>query len=141
MNWEAMDIVRMEGSLKMSDDLIKRSDAIKAFCIDCRNQDKPCEHEATCKTMRILRNKKKLHSADRPSDPQEWIPCSERLPNYREVVLVSTFWGVRMAERDSIKEDGTDDFWYLFLDDATARPMYVYAWMPLPKPWKGADDE
>ena len=41
-----------------------------------------------------------------------------------------------MAERDSVKEDGTDDFWYLFLDDATAQPMYVYAWMPLPKPYR-----
>ena len=67
---------------------------------------------------------------------QEWIPVEERLPNYREAVLVSTAWGVRMAERDSVKEDGTDDFWYLFLDDATARPMYVYAWMPLPEPYK-----
>lgn len=45
------------------------------------------------------------------------------------------------AERDSVKEDGTDDFWYLFLDDATARPMYVYAWMPLPAPWEGEEDE
>lgn len=72
------------------------------------------------------------------SRPQEWIPCSERLPQYREAVLISTFWGVRVAERDSVKEDGTDDFWYLFLDDATAHPRYVYAWMPLPEPWKGA---
>lgn len=77
--------------------------------------------------------------ANRPQG--EWIPCSERLPQYRDVVLISTFWGVRVAERDGIKEDGTDDFWYLFLDDATAHPRYVYAWMPLPKPWKGADDE
>ena len=69
-----------------------------------------------------------------------WIPCSERLPNYREEVLVSTFWGVRVAERDSVKEDGTDDFWYLFLDDATARPMYVYAWMPLPEPYKAESE-
>ena len=74
-------------------------------------------------------------------DMPTWIPCSERLPQYRDVVLISTFWGVRVAERDGIKEDGTDDFWYLFLDDATARPMYVYAWMPLPEPWKGVDDE
>lgn len=65
-----------------------------------------------------------------------WIPCSERLPRYREVVLISTFWGVRVGERDSVKEDGTDDFWYMFLNDATARPMYVYAWMPLPEPYK-----
>ena len=74
-------------------------------------------------------------------EPQ-WIPCSEqkRLPNYREPVLISTYWGVRMAERDAIKEDGTDDFWYLFLDDATARPRYVYAWMPLPKPYKGGNE-
>ena len=72
---------------------------------------------------------------------QGWIPCNERLPNYREAVLVSTFWGVRMAERDSVKEDGTDDFWYLFLDDATAQPMYVYAWMPLPKPYREDGEE
>ena len=83
-----------------------------------------------------------LFCEDKANRPQgEWIPCSERLPQYRDVVLISTFWGVRVAERDGIKEDGTDDFWYLFLNDATAHPRYVYAWMPLPEPWKGADDE
>lgn len=65
-----------------------------------------------------------------------WIPCSERLPNYRKVVLISTSWGVKVAERDAVKEDGTDDFWYIFLDDATAHPRYVYAWMPLPEPYR-----
>ena len=66
----------------------------------------------------------------------EWIPVSERLPNYGEIVLVSTFWGVRVAEIDTVKEDGTDDFWYFFLEDATTHPRYVYAWMPLPEPYK-----
>lgn len=70
-----------------------------------------------------------------------WIPCSVRLPEYRKVVLISTYWGVRVGERDSVKEDGTDDFWYMFLNDATARPMYVYAWMPLPKPYKEIENE
>ena len=67
---------------------------------------------------------------------QEWIPCSERLPEYRETVLISTYWGVRIADRDSVKEDGTDDFWHMFLEDATAKPMYVYAWQPLPEPYQ-----
>ena len=63
-----------------------------------------------------------------------WIPVSERLPEYRETVLVSTSWGdVEVAARDAIKEDGTDDFWDLFLDDATVMPEQVCAWMPFPK--------
>lgn len=79
---------------------------------------------------------------DAPSiDIPQWIPCSERLPQYRVTVLISTFWGVRVAERDGTKEDGTDDFWYLFLDDATAHPRYVYAWMPLPKPYGEREGE
>ena len=95
--------------------------------------------ETGCGDCAVVEKVRKALSADRPQG--EWIPCSERLPQYRDVVLISTFWGVRVAERDGIKEDGTDDFWYLFLNDATAHPRYVYAWMPLPEPWKGADDE
>lgn len=68
---------------------------------------------------------------------QEWVPCGEKLPQYRKPVLVSTYWGVRIAERDAVQENGTDDFWYLFLDDATAKPRYVYAWMPLPPDYEG----
>ena len=119
----------------MKDDLIKRSDAIKAVSkVDDYGDGIGFEVRSHCLVELEL-----VPSADRPQG--EWIPCSERLPQYRDVVLISTFWGVRVAERDGIKEDGTDDFWYLFLNDATAHPRYVYAWMPLPEPWKGADDE
>ena len=134
-------------------DLISRADAIEAAQAIIGN-------EASSKAWAILEQIRSLPSAEavplcddctrctvkalnRPSAEaiQGWIPCNERLPNYREAVLVSTFWGVRMAERDSVKEDGTDDFWYLFLDDATAQPMYVYAWMPLPTPYKSGDSD
>ena len=116
-------------------EMLKRYQEDLCYGIACK-ECSMCTEDGGCRVEEWIDN---FPSADRPQG--EWIPCSERLPNYREAVLVSTFWGVRMAERDSVKEDGTDDFWYLFLDDATACPMYVYAWMPLPKPWKGEDDD
>jgi hypothetical protein len=79
-----------------------------------------------------------LPSADRP---QQWIPCSERLPSEGEYVLVTENWNgyVRMWRLQSIDNeptwevDGMD--WYnADIDEAVA-------WMPLPKPWEGADDE
>ena len=51
-------------------DLIRREDAIKAFCNDCRGYTEPCEHQAKCRTMKVLRNKKKLPSADRAQDDE-----------------------------------------------------------------------
>ena len=120
-------------------DYISRQDAIGAI---------HCDIEITgTKNARIVAETiasfvdaiKALPSADRPKG--EWIPVSERLPEYRKTVLISTYWGVRVAERDSVKEDSTDDFWYMYLDDATAHPRYVYAWMPLPEPYKGGDTE
>lgn len=65
-----------------------------------------------------------------------WIPVSERLPDYRRTVLVSTKWGVSIAFRDSINEGVTDDFWDCPLDDSTIATRYVTAWQPLPEPYK-----
>lgn len=71
--------------------------------------------------------------------PLEWIPCSERMPEYRKTVLISTFWGVKTGFLDSTEAYG--DFWEIIEDDATAALHSIYAWMPLPEPWKGTDDE
>ena len=86
------------------------------------------------------------HIEDLPSaEWQEWIPCSEREPNEFENVLV-------------LLSDGTMDVLQLtdYLDiwgnvkwcHAVNHGMGyavsnndVVAWMPLPEPWKGADDE
>ena len=62
-----------------------------------------------------------------------WIPCSERLPREysdEERVLATTDVdgvGVIIMPIYDVKS------WYL--------KGYVSAWMPLPEPWKGADDE
>ena len=75
-----------------------------------------------------------LPSADR------WIPCSERLPSEQGQYLV-TFPlcngepSVYVLSFCKGKFYETDDEWGdVEYDDVTA-------WMPLPKPWKGADDE
>lgn len=95
-----------------------------------------------------------LPSADRP---QEWIPCSERLPNEGEVVLVcmrieshkAEWEEQRSIEFGRISSDRYDfngtgwewlnesgaDYWQADWNNS------ILAWQPLPKPWKGADDE
>ena len=64
-----------------------------------------------------------------------WIPCSERLPEDRELVLFST-------KTDRVFEgryfaDNTDRQWYSFRDETFAWNNVVTAWMPLPEPYKG----
>lgn len=85
--------------------------------------------------------------ADRP---QEWIPCSEKLPNKSGEYLVT------IIQNESSFQQGITNVFIRSL--APANILYgkgfgeqmawrqelwedVVAWMPLPKPWKGADDE
>lgn len=67
----------------------------------------------------------------------EWIPCSERLPEESGMHLCTCNDGydnrttfVKYQKRFSRWDlTGTRSYWK------------VIAWMPLPEPWKGADDE
>lgn len=153
----------------MSDDLIKRSDAIEAvenvtWYHQNRNKDmvegaNSDEHQAWYKSQDIYEALEALPYADRP---QEWIPCSERLPEEEGTYLVTfgafaeTINGEKVIFGDidgSVSEIGygcyeRDIFWHPtafgWYDLATATPFdkrAIIAWMPLPKPWKGADDE
>ena len=63
----------------------------------------------------------------------EWIPCSERLPKENTEVLMSLEWGIDIGE---YRNGDWHSEWINHYDDGN-----VLAWMPLPKPWKGADDE
>lgn len=108
----------------MSDDLIRRSDALKVLRLygwtpidglyDTLAHDIP--------------------SADRP---QEWIPCSERLPIEYEVLCCDIYKNCIVGHPFADDSASTG-----FCAESEGEFMYeCIAWMPLPKPWKGADDE
>ena len=96
-------------------DLIKREDAIGA-----------CAYE-TIECYEARKAIRALPSADRP---QEWIPCSERLPKWKE----HTDDMVLVCYADGSVRFNTFMNWQW----VQGEPI---AWMPLPKPWKGADDD
>ena len=65
-------------------------------------------------------------------EPQ-WISCSERLPNERKEVLITLEFGVDIGE---YRDGSWHSEWIYHYDDDN-----VFAWMPLPTPYKGGDDE
>ena len=106
----------------MSDDLIRRSDVYKAV---------DDWLEGRVPNLNI----KDIPSADRP---QEWIPCSERLPDDDDRVLTyDTDGDINIMWFDGRDEDGKD----VWKDDYSIEWCDIVAWQPLPEPWEGADDE
>ena len=75
----------------------------------------------------------------------EWIPCSERLPSDGQYVIIQyydTVWknhvsvvGACYNNLEGFVDTGYGEAWFGDGNDD------VLAWMPLPEPWKGADDE
>ena len=60
---------------------------------------------------------------DKTPTAQQWIPCSERLPEEEGYYLTTTMYQKVYC-----------DYWN---GDNFDRTEMVVAWMPLPEPWKG----
>ena len=115
----------------MSKDTIYREDAIKTVI------SKPAWHGSDGSYYHgddIRDALKGLPSADRP---QEWIPCSDRLPKDEGIFLVT----METYVFDEYSHPVGTSFYSPSFGWANASPNKVLAWMPLPKPWKGANDE
>lgn len=134
----------------MSKETIYREDAIKALRKlghEVVVIDKVCSLGVAQEFIDAIRA---IPSADRP---QEWIPCSKRLPDEGEVVLVcmrieshkAEWEEQRCIEFGRIGSDRYDcygtgwewlnesgcDYWQADWNNS------ILAWMPLPKPYQG----
>ena len=73
----------------------------------------------------------------------QWIPCSERLPenSTRVLVQVDDMYHTTDTNNGILTGWRKGDYWYTFTIRGCETIRYPLAWMPLPEPWKGADDE
>lgn len=130
-------------------DLISRQAAIDAL----KEEEYPCESDYDEGYMAALKKSVWIMEKWLPSaqPEQQWIPCSERLPEESGRYLVTrglnacgALWNrvyiVNYSDLMGLKSEriwwdgnvGKSDF--KRIDD-------VAAWMPMPKPWKGDNDE
>ena len=141
---EAVDMAIEALTQDPSQDLISRQSAIKVVCNSVCEDDVPhypdCDQIKYCDEIQALIS---LPSADRPT---EWIPVSERLPDAEygegDSVLCCTETGLMYI----LYWDGGN--WcvptgeqHIWVNQKTGWHDRVIAWMPLPTPYKGGEDE
>lgn len=69
-----------------------------------------------------------------------WIPCSERLPEDEQFVL-TTYKTTDRIHVCQYHEDGSRNQWYSLNDMCRAHNNVVLAWMPLPEPYKAESED
>ena len=117
-------------------DLINRQDAIDAintwpkFGCDERCRLVPCHEglEPYVHLRDVVTAIINLPSA------QQWIPCSEKLPEKQGFYLTTVNWYGHLSR--SIKHFNGKDFLNLITEED-----HITAWMPLPEPYKGENNE
>ena len=95
-----------------------------------------------------------IHMVELLPSVDEWIPCSERLPEEHEWVGTKHF-GTTISDKVHITFDVNGERFVKTLSlqngelsnyekrsmDAFYKGWKMLAWMPLPEPWEGADDD
>ena len=118
------------------DDLISRQAAIDALNEQIKYCDKAIgsfdismEDEYAVKVERasLMAYAEKLEELPSVQPEPQWIPCSERMPDNDESVLISNSHGVTKAWWNG-------RFWTSI---AVKKYKTVAAWMPLPEPYRG----
>ena len=131
------------GISEQLDDTISRREALDALTKQADEMSRWCErYQEQRKGVLTARNIIK----DLPS-AQQWIPCSERLPEEEKVYLV-TFAiekvGMSSWHKDTFNRGfnrGFDVYLTGVTEDGECEYFGVVAWMEKPEPWKGGPDE
>lgn len=123
----------MEKGRMMSNDLIRRSDAIKLLDNAWINGTSLLDANETIKQLNDL------PSADRP---QEWILCSEKLPKeFVNVLVCLTDGAMYVAQLTDYIDIWGEPKWCTDTSHhcigGAILSSDIVAWMPLPKSYKG----
>lgn len=104
----------------------KRIEELRAYAADRKGELAKLINDAA-DTIELLSIKLRASQMERSSQYYHggWIPCSERLPEEGQEVLIQMVNGYMATIMYS--KSGAHD--------------HIVAWMPLPDPWRGEKDE